>query len=244
MVIAFAAAFVCIQWVVPITLSFLTARRAPPLTRVTPTDLRDQSPSQVQGKKLSYFGYEFETPWSDLDDTQTKHYPKDKTDKCGVDLRFRSGLRLLVTVIPAGEWANDVSAEMKVPLRRFQSTFGQSDYSFVKTLYEFTPDRMNHWAARRVLAREQFLLIYKSIVLTTAARSGIFRLQNHDYKGFQEGDPQIRQDIVVHLYSDEGSVEFIVFQKDYQKAGITQPEINRIVQSLRKAPQQEQVATK
>ncbi len=249
-IIVLAAIFVCIQWIVPSTLSFYTARTAPPITRVTPTDLKDQSLSQAPGKRLSYFGYEFEIPWSDLDDTQTKLYPKDKPDKIRVDLRFRSGLRLLVTAIPPGEWANDLSTEMKLPVRQFQSTFGQSDYSFVKTLYEFTPDKMNHWAVQRVLAREQFLLIMKSVALSSSAGSGIFKVQNQEYKGFQEGNPQIRQDgIAIHLYSDEGSVEFIFLQENYPNAtGITQPEINRVIQSLRKAPQHgptvEQASTK
>ena len=39
--------------------------------------------------------------------------------------------------------------------------------------------------------------------------------------------------IAVHLFSDDGSIEMIFFQKDYQnRGGVTQPEINRIVQSL------------
>lgn len=37
----------------------------------------------------------------------------------------------------------------------------------------------------------------------------------------------------MNLYSDDGSIEMIFFQKDYKNGGgFTQPEINRIVQSL------------
>ena len=40
-----------------------------------------------------------------------------------------------------------------------EATFGheamQSDYNFVKTLYEFTPDKMHHWTiSSSVFARE------------------------------------------------------------------------------------------
>jgi hypothetical protein len=72
-----------------------------------------------------------------------------------------------------------------------------------------------------------------------SAETGIFNVPNSSYKGFQKGNPQVRQDgIAVHLYSEEGSVEFIFFEKDYPNSqGITQPEINRIVQSLRKTSQ-------
>jgi hypothetical protein len=48
---------------------------------------------------------------------------------------------------------------------------------------------------------------------------------------------------VLDLYSDEGRVEMIFFQADYRNyKGVTQPEINRIVQSLHKAPQNQSTA--
>lgn len=38
----------------------------------------------------------------------------------------------------------------------------KSDYNFVKTLYEFTPDTMHHWSiSSRVFSREAMLLILK-----------------------------------------------------------------------------------
>ena len=211
--------------------------------------MKDKSVSEVPGKKLSYFGYEFEIPWSDLDETQTKLYPNDKTEKCKVDLRFRSGLRLVVTAIPPREWANGFAKEMKVSPQVIESAFGhktmKSDYSFVKHLYEFTPNKMNHWAAsQEVHYQEQYLLIIKSIALPKSAETGIFNLHNASYEGFQQGDPQVRQNgVIVDLYSDEGSVELIFFQKNYRNsAGVTQPEINRIAQSLRKATRGETMA--
>jgi len=246
LVITLAVVIFGVYWIAPVALSFDAARKAPPVARVVPTDLKDQSVSQAPGKKLSYFGYGFEVPWSDLDETQTKLYPKDKPDKNRVVLVFRSGLRLWVTAIPAREWANLLSAETKISPRAIESTFGQSDYSFVKGLYEFTPDRMNHWAlSPRVHAREEVLLIIKSIGLSKSADTGIFNVQDQNFKGFQQGNPQVRQDgIIVQLFSDEGSVEFILLPKDYQNpAGVTQAEINRIIQSLHKATHEGPTAT-
>ena len=247
--VSLAVVFVGLNWIAPVALSFYAAKKAPAVTRVIPSDLNDQSISEVPGKKLSYFGYEFEIPWTDLDATQTKLYPNDKTEKCKVDLRFRSGLRLVVSAIPPREWANGLATEMKVSPQVIESAFGnetvKSDYNFVKTLYEFTPDKMNHWAAsQRVHYPEQYLLIIKSIALPKSAETGIFNLHSPSYEGFQQGSPKVRQDgIIVDLYSGEGSVELIFFQKNYRNsAGVTQPEINRIVQSLRKATREETMA--
>jgi hypothetical protein len=221
-------------WIAPAVLSFDMARKAPPVARVVPKNLDDLSISQALGTKLAYFGYEFEVPWTDLDQTQTKLSPAENPRKAV--LTFRSGLRMAVTAIPPREWAKDLAAEMKVPQERVESTFGQSDYDFLKNLYEFTPAKMHYWDAYRTLSHEQFLLLVKSISLTKWADSGIFKIENQGFKGFQEGNPQARQDgISVHLLSDEGSVEFIFLQKDYgQPGGLMQPEINRIIQSLQR----------
>ena len=73
--------FVGVSWVALVALSFYAARKVPPVARVVPTDLKDTSVSEAPGTKLSYFGYEFEVPWSDLDESQTKLYPAESLRK-------------------------------------------------------------------------------------------------------------------------------------------------------------------
>ncbi len=241
-VVTVAVIFVGVSWVVPVALSFYAARKVPPVARVVPTDLKDTSVSQAPGTKLSYFGYQFEVPWSDLDETQTKLYPADKPEKTVVVLTFRSGLRLRVSAIPAHEWAKSPYPEVRVVPRVVAANFGyeavRSDYSMAKSIYEFTPDRMHYWALEPgVHYREQGLLIIKSIMLLAPADTGIFNIQNQEFKGFQQGDPQARQtklELLLSLYSDDGSVQFMFYEKDKNSVGVTQPEINRIIQTLRK----------
>jgi hypothetical protein len=248
-VVTLAVIFVGVYWVAPVALSFYAAKKVPPVARIVPTELKDKSVSVAPGTKLSYVGYEFEVPWSDLDETQTKLYPKDKPEKTRVVLAFRSGLRLMVTAIPAHEWTNTSDREIQGAVLAGALAFGQealrSDYSFIKGVYEFAPNKMHYWSlSPRIHYGEQGVLIVKSIMLLKPADTGIFNIQNQSYKGFQQGNAQVRQDRVeFELYSDEGSVEMTFFQKDYKNpAGVTQPEINRIVQSLRKAPQNESTA--
>lgn len=244
-VVALALVFVGVNRIAPVALSFYAAKKAPTVASVVPVDLKDKSVSKAPGEKLSYFGIEFEVPWTDLDETQTKLYPREKSGKTKVDLRFRSGLRMVVSVHQPREWVNDFPTDMKVPRQDLESTFGretmESDYSFTKALYEFTPDNMNPWTASLDRNnREELLLLIKSLALPKAAETGIFNLRNQSYAGFQEGNPRVRQDeIVVDLYSDDGSVEMIFFQADYRNyKGVTQPEINRIIQSLRESAQE------
>jgi len=240
-----AVIFVCLNWIAPVALSFYAAKTAPRVTRVVPQPLTDSSVSLAPGTKLSYFGYPFEIPWTDLDDSLTKLYPQGTPEKNRADLHFRSGLRLVVTAVPAQEWTRGLAQELKVSPEVVESAFGRetmkSDYSFVKALYEFTPARMNHWSAwHRGVSRDELRLTLKSIAPLRSAESGIFTLQNQGYQGFQEGNPLVRQDgLALHLFSEDGRIELILFQKDYQNpTGVTQSEINRIAHSsLHKTPQ-------
>ena len=243
-VITVTVIWAVMRWAAPVALSYYSARKALPIVRVVPTDLKDLSVSQAPGMKLSYLGYEFEVPWTDLDESQTKLYPSAKTQKTRVDLHFRSGLRLLVTALPSKEMIDGLSKDFKVSPQALERVFGrdtmESDYSFLKAVYEFTPDKMNHWDFRRgMMNRDEFLLIIKSMVISSAAASGIFTIQGQNCMGFQQGNPQSRpHGIVVSLYSEKASVEMIFSQKDYRKSvGITQPEINRVVRSIHAVPQ-------
>jgi hypothetical protein len=249
-VVTLLVIFVGVNWIAPVALSFYAAKKAPTIARVVPTDLKDKSVSNAIGTKGSYFSYEFEIPWTDLDETQTKLYPKDKPEKTKVMLEFHSGLRLLFSAVPPRVWANQLSEEMKLSPQAIDSIFGpgvsKSDYSFVKAMYEFTPDKMDHWSfSRSSVNKDEMLLIIKSIALPKTAESGIFDIQNKFYKGFQQGDPAAHPDkIVVDLYSDEGGVELIFFLKDKGNHIVTQSEINRIIQSLHKATPSESIAAR
>jgi len=241
-VVTLSLIFVAVYWIGPVALTFYAAKKVPPVANVVPVDLKDHSVSQAPGMVLSYFGYEFEVPWTDLDESKTTLYPKDKPEKTRVVLTFHSGLRLIVTAVPAREFADEFATDFKMSAQKLEAVFGHgaatSDYTFVKNVYEFAPARMHYWSlSTGVHYREQVMLMIKSIMPVKAANTGIFYVQNHDYKGFQQGDPKIWQDsLVLDLYCDDNHLEVIFLQKNYpDSVGVTQPQINRIVQSLHRA---------
>ncbi|MGD0761493.1 MAG: hypothetical protein ABR921_21555 [Candidatus Sulfotelmatobacter sp.] len=242
-VVTLAVIFVAVRWIGPVALSFYEARKVPSVARIIPTELKDISVSQAPGMKLSYLGYELEIPWTDLDEARTTLYPKDKPEKTRVVLTFRSGLRLMVTAVPAREFADEFTKEdFKMSPAKFEAVFGRgtatSDYTFVRNVYEFTPAKMHYWSlSDGVHYREQIVLMIKSIMPVKAAETGIFYVQNHDYKGFQQGDPTLRKDnLALDLYSDDNHLEIIFLQEDYRNPmGVSQPEINRIIQSVQRS---------
>jgi len=235
--------FIGIYWVAPVALSLYSSRKALPITRVVPTQLSDGSVSQAAGAKLSYLAYEFDVPWSDLDESRTTLYPKDKPVKSMARLYFRSGLQLIVVASPPHSMADQMmKTDFKMSPQAFSAVFGQqaadSDYEFMKRVFEFSPDKMHPWALSTAIAsREQFLLLTKSIVPSKPAETGIFYLNSGSYNGFQQGNPERRPDtILLDLYTADGGFEILFVQKNYANSrGVTQPEINRIIQSLDKA---------
>ncbi len=235
--------YIGIYRIAPVALSLYSSKNALPITRVVPTELRDQSVSQAAGAKLAYLGYEFEVPWTDLDQSKTELYPKDKPDKHMARLYFRSGLQMLILAAPPHSFADQFTkTDFKMPPPTFAAVFGQqaadSDYEFMKRVLEFSPVRMHPWALSSVVAsREEVLLVTKSIIPSKPAETGIFNVGNASYRGFQQGDPEVRQDtLLLDLYSGNGGFEILFVQKNYTNGhGVTQPEINRIVESLRRA---------
>ena len=175
---------------------------------------------------MHYFGFEFEVPWSDVGDAERKPFATTSTDGDSASVSFRSGLRLLITAAPADA--------------------ASSSYALTKLIYEFSPNTMRIWPPSPSTQYHQIALFMgKSAILSNPlsvqAADGMFYLGSKDYKGFQLGNPQLRPDnLRVRLYSGEGSFEITFLQVSYEEPiGVTQPEINRIVRSLHRAPASE-----
>jgi hypothetical protein len=243
LVVTLTLAFIAIYRIAPVALSFYESRKALPITRVIPIDLGDNSISQAPGTRLSYLGYDFDVPWTDLDESQTELFPKNKPDKSRARLHLRSGLQIvLFTTSSSHTFYDQFTTEIKMSPEAFAAVFGaratNSDYEFMKRVFEFSPDKIPHWTTTSAIqSQTEVLLLAKSIVPVSSAETGVFNLHNASLKGFQQGDPQnprtSKNGLLLSLYSDNAGVEILIVEKDYTTAGgVTQPEINRIVQSL------------
>lgn len=210
-------------WILPAAIAFYVVKKAPLTASVVPRDLKDQSVSNAPGAKLTYFGYKFEVPWSDVDLSKSE-IVEDKPDARMACISFRSGLKLFVAV-----------------------TLDERglDYELLRRTYEVTPAKVRHFALLPDKRdHEQVILLQaKSIFLdelgdartgSNPAESGIFNLQSEGFKGFQFGNPQVRPDVLeLHLYDDKYRVLIKLLQGSSESVeGVRQAEINRIVQSL------------
>jgi len=202
--------------------------------------------SSAPGLKLSYFGWEFEVPWKDLDAGKTK--PIGKPPWQWQVIGFHSGRCIIFIRRPANQWSKLLfpptdSYTERAYNRRLFGADSSSDYSFAHAMLKATPDQLTPFTFRGKGARLTLLLMFKSTeVVVHDAKSGIFMIHTSGFRGFQYGNPENSQSRIDDvLYSETGGVEFRFSSCPPKKAPISQVDINRVIQtvkSLDRGPEQ------
>ncbi len=165
------------------------AGRKLPFIKQAPIQPMDLSISQAPGMKLSYFGYEFEIPWTDIDQEKTKIIGENKAI-----IVFRSGNVISVWSGPPHELMKVLLEETKIDRTTLQQVYGdealRSDYNFKKLILEITPDKFTIFSSSRTAVSQGMLLLLKAISTPGDPNSGIFEVRTKVFKGFQYGRPQ------------------------------------------------------
>ncbi|HEV2195274.1 MAG TPA: hypothetical protein VGR55_06810 [Candidatus Acidoferrum sp.] len=209
-----------------------------PIVKTIPTELPDQSIAQASGQKLNYFGYEFEVPW-EIDEAKSKQVGQMRL------VAFRSGNSLLVSRMAPKEFVKDFLSTGKADPAGLRNLYGeevlQSDYLLKQRIFEVTPEKVGLLTPRKEAVGGAMLLLIKGIMMPSGAESGIYQIRAGDFRGFQFGDPRSRpKSIDLEIYNQDGGLGFIFTQRqNTSDPAITQAQINRIVQALRKLPNQD-----
>lgn len=208
-----------------------------PLVKRIPTELPDQSIAQVPGRKLTYFGYDFEIPW-EIDNAKSRQAGEMQL------VALRSGNTLLVSRMAPREFVNSFLSTGKADSASLKALYGedilQSDYLLKQRILEVTPDEVGLFTPRKQAVGSAMLLIVKGIMMPFGADSGIYRIRTGAFQGFQFGDPRSRpRSLDLEIYNEDGGLGFIFTQRDNSsEPPITQAQINRVIQSLRKLTNQ------
>lgn len=208
--------------------------RKSPAIKLVPVDLGDNSVcAAAAGTKLSYFGYEFEVPWSDLDTTQTKLYPN------FVALKFRTGKSLIFSTSAPRQFVNTViSSANEDTLRQLYGDAPlQSDYAMHRLILFATPQQLTLLTPRKKLIGTSILLTMKAAAV--GEEFAIYKIQGSGFQGFQYGNPQDRpRRVIAELFADNGGLGFTFGgQGQGYLLGISQPEINCVLQTVHKTTQ-------
>lgn len=210
--------------------------RTLPFVKRTPVELTDLSVSQAPGMKLSYVGYEFEVPWTDIDEQKTRIVGGNIAV-----IVFRSGIALTVWNGKPHALIDSLLENGKIDRDTFRKVYGdgalQSDYNFQRLILETTPDKITLLSSKKMAVSQSVLLMVKAIAVPGDPSSGIFAIQGKEFKGFQYGSPRISpKRLNVELFPEDGHLDLIFGQKKDGPTVISQADINRIVQTIHKAP--------
>jgi hypothetical protein len=224
------------------TLILLEARylaRKAPVVSMAPAPLMDLSISRSAGRKLSYFGYEFEVPWNDVGESKSGLIP----DSNKAMIVFQSGNSLSVWHGSPRAFLNTVLSNDKIDQNTLRRIVGdealQSDLALYRTILQMTPDKMTPFEPQRDAGNQALLLLVKGFSMPPGANSGVFSVTAGEFSGFQFGRPQNQSgEVSVRLFSDSSSLNFIFNQKPGGPINILQSDINRLLQTLHKAPAQ------
>ena len=209
--------------------------RSEPALWTKPIALTDLSISRAQGEKLSYFGYQFEVPWDDIDQEKTKILG----DKIAVVV-FHSG-----NVISF--WSQDpygliskLRADGKVDQASLEQTFGkeaaQSDFAFTRAVLETTPNSFSILMPKMEAIHRGSFFMMKVAIVPLDGDSRIFSISTKQFSGFQfGGPPQVSpKHVRVELFHDDEHVDIGFGQKPGSSTTISQADVNCVVQSVQK----------
>jgi hypothetical protein len=211
--------------------------RNQPIVNQPLNELADVSVSAEPGTKFSARGYEFELPWNDPD---LKHV--DDASEHKVTVQFGSGRTLFITSGPPNTMLDGMLAQQQTTRENLAPVWGEeavrSDYDFKKAILSATPDKVSRRSSKAEAFRLGMQLAMKSAIAPPSSGKEFFLLKSEEFRGFQYGAPEDQlYDLEVELYSHDIRLE-IHFNRDMGSAPpITQAEINRVVQSLHKLPE-------
>jgi hypothetical protein len=205
-----------------------------PELKLTPHPLTDYSVSDIPGKRVSYFGYEFTVPWN-------SNF-KEKGAIGIMGLKFESGQNLILFVSPNAdglltEVSKDPSMHMEALRDIFPELIKRSAYDQIATLYGTTPSSIHAFGSRADTYRGMTLLTMKMMVAPASLPTGVFSFDFSGKRGFQIGDPRKSNRVVLDICDVEGhNIEIVLSTQDNNR--LTQSEVNRIISSLQTVPSQ------
>jgi len=213
-----------------------------PIVKSVPVELQDLTVSKVKGEKLSFMGAEFEVPWNDVDEEKSRIVGN------WVLINFRSGNSIILCVSQPGDFITSISKNAAIDPKLFAGIYGpevlHSDYALTKAIFETTPSQVTLFTPTNRAAGLSSIILIKAIMPPTTDWA-IYNIRSNDLKGFQLGDPVRRpKKMCLELYADDVEFEINISQNTSGPTpGITQAELNRIIQTAHKAAHPQSIFT-
>ncbi|MFQ5897694.1 MAG: hypothetical protein ACE5JN_05540 [Candidatus Methylomirabilia bacterium] len=196
---------------------------------VLPERLQLPPDRQFVGTRVSYFGYDLEAPWTEIEGEDAR--------TSVARIAFKSGHGIIVfnpeeSVDLIAEFMNRNPDYAEQILSVFGHDATKSNYSLYRSILNATPHQLSIFMSKRDAARLSLLLILKRLLVVNA-ESGIYSFEYRDLRGFQFGNPARTNRVIVHVFDDDKRLELVLFVTEDSGATLSQDEITHVIQTLR-----------
>jgi hypothetical protein len=225
---------VALLWVYGRPLIFLLSTkwdaRTHPELWVVPQPQPATAPETSPGKSFSYFGYEFESPWTEV--------TVERKFQSVAVLNFSGGQGISVFDWQDGDGIvqamKGVSAERGSAL---DAIFGEdtmrSNYELISRTLNVTPGDLRIFSSRQKMVGNSVLLRIKQIDLPRI-KHGVYSFQTNSFRGFQKGDPLRDRMVIIEAFdAQDHKIQLWIGAKPDASPKPTQADINRILYSFR-----------
>lgn len=197
--------------------------------------LADYTASDAPGTTLSFDGFEFDVPWK----SSYKTRPANKRIQ---GFEFATGQSALLWVAENQDGlltsaAKDPSSHMDGLRGAFPQLMNRPAYDQYSVLLNTTPASIHPFGPIDEAARATTLLMLKAIAPPGDIKSGVYSFKLPDKRGFQLGNPSATSHLCVEVFDLNGHNLEILLSEKVGTPRITQPEVNRIIQSLHTVPE-------
>jgi hypothetical protein len=203
-----------------------------PRLSVVPIPLSDKSISPAKGTPENFFGYQFEVPWQGGEQKQRESIAVVISQSSQEAVMFfdptgQQGFIRMMKVTPG------LRVAYLNPLYGRENV--QSDYEFARAALNASPSQLSLFLpwSKEVYAANLLMIKEASIM---GSQTGLYSFEIGQLRGFQHGDPVRDKNVVVEAYYAAGRKFMVIFSsKSGPNGGMTQPDINRVLQTIRPA---------
>jgi hypothetical protein len=203
------------------------ALRNEPAVELVPVRLTDPSIAEASGTTFRLYGHSFEVPWSEVAKTDER--------EALTRLEFVSGQVLVFFDPSQASGPKDLFLDnTKLGDEDVAAMFGASaasNHALAHTIANFRPSQVSLFTSRQEAVRNNMLTLMKRLSMV-GAHAGLYSIERGAFRGFQRGDPARSRRVFLELFDDKDRLFSIWVYSSEPAPPLTQPEINRIVQTL------------
>jgi hypothetical protein len=181
------------------------------------------------GKSFCYFGYEFESPWTEV--------TVERKFQSVAVLNFSGGQAIAVLDWPDGGPLQVLKGGSADSAAALDTVFGaeatRSNYAFISSILNVTPADLRVFSSRQKMVTNSVLLGIKPIE-TSRVKGRVYSFQTDSFRGFQKGDPLHDDTVTIEAFdAQDQKIELLIGAKPNMSPKLNQADINRILYSFR-----------